>query len=64
MIQTLTIALLITNIVVILMYWFKPKTGQHIHILNVMDKEKGETLSKLYEGSKTPNEVINGEKQN
>jgi hypothetical protein len=28
-----------------------------------MDKEKGETLSKLYEGSKTPNEVINGEKQ-
>jgi hypothetical protein len=64
MIQTLTIALLITNIVVILMYWFKPKTEQHIHILNVMDKEKGETLTKLYEGSKTPNEVINGEKQN
>ena len=60
MIDTLIIALLITNIVVILMYWFKPKTEQHIHILNVMDKEKGETLSKLYEGDKTPSEIING----
>jgi hypothetical protein len=59
MIQTLTIALLITNIVVILMYWFKPKTTQHIHILNVMDREKGDTLTKIYEGNKTPVEVIN-----
>jgi hypothetical protein len=59
MIQTLTIALLITNIVVILMYWFKPKTEHHTHIINLMGSEEDKnTLTKIYEGNKTPYEVI------
>lgn len=55
----LTIALLITNIVVILMYWFKPKTESHIHILNITDKNTSDTLIRVYEGEKTPTEIIN-----
>ena len=57
--NTLTIALLITNIVVILLYWFKPKTESHIHILNITDKNTADTLVRVYEGEKTPTDIIN-----